>query len=196
MNISQNMLTKNKNLKKLRHGYVDYYNKIISSCHWKTLAPFCLPKEKTWKHVFNTNSELSQNHTEKQIMPSKTTVNWLLNDTWCYLFIACFDWKISVFQKGVVRIYCILKMGIFNHFSLHSIKSELENKEKVNEQFQWSLMASVIWNNWHMDKICKSSKFPSKFPYLKHLQTTEPSFVASTVPLSNKLGETFCEGLK
>ena len=27
-----------------------------------------------------TNSELSQNRTEKEIMLSKTTVNWLFND--------------------------------------------------------------------------------------------------------------------
>ena len=30
--------------------------------------------------MFNTNSELRQNRTEKQIMPSKTAVNWLFND--------------------------------------------------------------------------------------------------------------------
>ena len=34
----------------------------------------------TLKRIFNTNSELSQNRTEKQIMPFKTTVNWLFND--------------------------------------------------------------------------------------------------------------------
>ena len=34
----------------------------------------------------------------------KTTVNWLLNDIWCYLIIACFDWKIGVFQETVVRV--------------------------------------------------------------------------------------------
>ena len=38
---------------------------------------FLLVKEKTWQHIFNTNNPLSQNHTEKQIMPFKTTVNWL-----------------------------------------------------------------------------------------------------------------------
>ena len=57
-------------------------------CRWKStdsnviyiflslgnLCPFLLAKEKTWKRIFNTNSELSQNHTEKQIMPSKTTM--------------------------------------------------------------------------------------------------------------------------
>ena len=40
-----------------------------------------LAKEKTWKRVFKTNSELSQNPTEKQIMPFKTTVNWPFTDT-------------------------------------------------------------------------------------------------------------------
>ena len=40
---------------------------------------FLLAKEKTWKRIFCTNSELSQSHTEKQIMPSKTTVKWLFN---------------------------------------------------------------------------------------------------------------------
>ena len=48
---------------------------LLSSFHWKTLVPFRLRKR-----IFNTNSELSQNRTEKQIMPSKTTINWLFND--------------------------------------------------------------------------------------------------------------------
>ena len=64
---------------------------------------FLLAKEKTWKCVFNTNSELSQNRTEKQIMPFKTTVNWLFNNIWCYLVIGCFDWKNGIFQQTVIR---------------------------------------------------------------------------------------------
>ena len=48
-----------------------------------------LTKEKTWKRIFNTNSELSQNCTEKQIMPSKTTINWLFNDIWCFSTNSC-----------------------------------------------------------------------------------------------------------
>ena len=59
---------------------------------------------------FSTKSELSQNCTEKQIVPSKTTVNWLLNDIWCYWFIACFDWKIGIFRQAVVRVYYILRI--------------------------------------------------------------------------------------
>ena len=59
-----------------------------------------------------TNSELSQNHTEKQIMSSKATINWLFNDK-CNVFIACFDWKIGVFQQTVVKIYYILNTNYF-----------------------------------------------------------------------------------
>ena len=69
---------------------------------------FFLVKEKTWKRIFNTNKELSQNRTEKQIMPSKATITWIFNDVWCCLFIACFDWKIGVFQKTFARVYYIL----------------------------------------------------------------------------------------
>ena len=64
---------------------------------------FLLAKEKTWKRIFDTNSELFQNRTEKQIMLFKTTVNWLFNDIWCYLVIACLDWKICVFKQTFVR---------------------------------------------------------------------------------------------
>ena len=71
---------------------------------------FLLAKEKTWKRIFNINSELLQNCTEKQIMPSKLTINWLFYYKWCYLFIAYFDWKIRVFQQTVVRVYYILKI--------------------------------------------------------------------------------------
>ena len=63
---------------------------------------FLLAKEKIWKGTLNINIELSQNSTEKQIMPFKITVNWLFNDT-CYLVIGCFDWEIGVFQQTVVR---------------------------------------------------------------------------------------------
>ena len=75
----------------------------------KNTCTFLLAKENSWKSIFNTNSELSQNRTEKQIMLLKTTVNWLFNDIWSYLVIGCFDWKIGVFQQTVVRFYYILK---------------------------------------------------------------------------------------
>ena len=83
MNVSPNTLAKNQNFKKLRHGFADeramITTTLISFCQWKTLT-FLLAKEKTLKRAFNTNSELSQNRTEKQIMLLKTIVNKLFTD--------------------------------------------------------------------------------------------------------------------
>ena len=56
--------------------------KLISSCHWETLVYFFACERKGPENeFFNTNSELSQNRTEKQITPSKTAINLLFNDT-------------------------------------------------------------------------------------------------------------------
>ena len=53
MNVSPNILAKNQNFKKLRHGFVDeralIVTKLISSCHWKILVPFCLRKKRPEK---------------------------------------------------------------------------------------------------------------------------------------------------
>ena len=50
MNISPDILSKNKSLKKLRHDFVDeralIITTLISSCHWETLVPFCLWKKR------------------------------------------------------------------------------------------------------------------------------------------------------
>ena len=57
MNVSPNILAKNWNFKKLRHGFVDeralITTTLISSCHWKTLVPFCLRKKRP-KNAFLT----------------------------------------------------------------------------------------------------------------------------------------------
>ena len=49
MNVFPNILAKKIwNFKKLRHGFIDkgaLITMTISSCHWKTLSPFCLRKE-------------------------------------------------------------------------------------------------------------------------------------------------------
>ena len=94
-----------------------------------------LVKEKTWKHIFNTKSELPQNRTEKQIMPSKTTINWLFNEIWCYLIIACFEWKIDVFQQTVVRGYFLLK------------KLVIERVYSVLGSLTISIFSITIFNN-------------------------------------------------
>ena len=50
MNVFPNILAKNQNFKKLRHGSVDVRalitTTLISSCHWKTVVPFCLRKKR------------------------------------------------------------------------------------------------------------------------------------------------------
>ena len=48
-----------------------------------------------------------------------------------------------------------------------------------------------------MNKECEiKANIPPKFPYLKHLQAIDPSFVTITKPLSNKILQTCCKGLK
>ena len=51
MNVSKNILGKNQNFKNLRHGFEDkralMTKMLISSCHWKTLVPFCLRKKRS-----------------------------------------------------------------------------------------------------------------------------------------------------
>ena len=73
-------------------------------CGWKSTdknsCTFLLAKEKTWKRIFNTNSELLQNRAETPIMVFETTVNWLFHDIWCYLVIGCFDWKIGLLSTN------------------------------------------------------------------------------------------------
>ena len=92
----------------MRHGFVDERAMIAttlkSSCHYKLLAHFCLRKERPETTFLTLTVNYHKSRTEKQIMPSKATVKWLFNDLWCYLPIACFDWKIAVFQQTVVKV--------------------------------------------------------------------------------------------
>ena len=108
MNASPNILPENQNFTKLRHDFVSERamttTTLISSCH----CSFLLAKEKAWKRIFKTNSELSQNRTEKQVTPSKTTANWLFNEIWCYLVIAYFDWKNRQFWLFIISLNSLL----------------------------------------------------------------------------------------
>ena len=51
MNVSPNILAKNVNFKRMVHGFADeravITTTLISSCHWKTLVPFCLQKKRS-----------------------------------------------------------------------------------------------------------------------------------------------------
>ena len=40
------------------------------------------------------------------------------------------------------------------------------------------------------------NEYTPTFRYSEHLQAIDPSFVTITKQLDNKIGETFCEGLK
>ena len=78
MNVSPNILAKNWNFKKPRHCFVDESTDNSDINNFLSLEnpfTFLLAKEKASKRIFNNNSKLSQNRTEKQIMPFKTTVN-------------------------------------------------------------------------------------------------------------------------
>ena len=76
------------------HSMHEKFNIFLSPEKLCTLL--LVKKKKTWKSIFNTNSELSQNSTKKHIMLFKTTVDCLFNDIWCYSVIGCFDWKTVV----------------------------------------------------------------------------------------------------
>ena len=79
MNVSPNILARNQNFKKLRHGFVDdralITTKLISSCHWKTLVPFSLQKKRP-ENVFLTLIVNYRKIVQKnKIIPFKRTVN-------------------------------------------------------------------------------------------------------------------------
>ena len=163
----------NIKISKNRHGFVDWKSTGDNDTNIFLLlenpCTFLLVKEKTWKHIFNTNNELLQNCTEKQIMPSKTTINWLFDDIWCYLFIACFDCKIGVFQQTVVRVYYILNFGLpilsltacchysYSHFSLVGIGLFLGLLLLVILGFTWLtsvyFLVKLIWSWFYSVKL-------------------------------------------
>ena len=121
----------------------------ITDFLWKKPSQFCyegcflLAKEKTWKHIFNTNRELLQNCTEKQILSFKTTVNWFFNDIWCYLATGCFDLKISVFQQ-FLGVYCILKFWI-SIVSFEEVREDYFKLVQIHNAmiFCWMLKSTI-----------------------------------------------------
>ena len=78
----------------------------------------------------NTNSELSQNPTEKQIMPFKTTVNWLFNGIWSYLVIGSFNWKSHVFQQ-TMNVKLLVKHSFVNFDKMKYYDHTLVNLNKM-----------------------------------------------------------------
>ena len=100
-NISPNILAKNQNFPRFCRWKSTDNNNINIFLSLENPCTFLLGKEKTSKRIFNIDSELLQNRTEKQIKLSKTTINFLFNNIWCCLFITFFDWKIVVFQQTI-----------------------------------------------------------------------------------------------
>ena len=122
------------------HWKQRYYNTFLS---FRNPCTFLLSKEKTWKRIFNTNyCQLSQNRTEKQIMPSKATINSLINsiyviyiyhDNQFYFFIACFYWEIDVFQRTGVRVHYILNPTLHYHI-----------KKGIISIYQWNTSVFIL----------------------------------------------------
>ena len=70
MNVSPNILAKNLNFKKLRHGFVDERAMItltkVSSCHWKVLVPFCLRNKRPEKAFLTLIQKNKVRHSKQQ----------------------------------------------------------------------------------------------------------------------------------
>ena len=114
MNVSQISWLKikiSKNWDSFVHERAMITTTLISSCHWEILVPFLLAKEKTWKCVFNTNSGLLQNQTEKQIMPFKTTVNWLFRPHVADLFFI-----VTFAHQKIKALFCHFNFDYMANF--------------------------------------------------------------------------------
>ena len=54
-------------------------------------------------------------------MPSKTTINFLFNDIWCYFFIACFIQKFAFFRKQLKRFIISLNDLVLNSWLIKNM---------------------------------------------------------------------------
>ena len=106
---------------------------------------------------------LSKNRTAKQIALSKTKINWVFNDIWCYLFIACFEWKIGFFQQTVVRGYYIFNLhisltGLRKYINLiikTKIRSDLSVQKKLLECARFKLSILEAFETvWSLSSLC------------------------------------------
>ena len=114
-------------------------------------STFLLAKEKTWKHIFNTNSELSQNCTEKQIMPSKTTINWLFN----IIFNIVYDVIYSLFVL-IEKLAFSKKEGSKNEGS-KNLRYFKWTSPKLNSELECCDVKIFNWNKCHSCQITKEN---------------------------------------
>ena len=148
--ISQTYLAKNYWLKILRQGFVDERAMITATNIFLLLenpSTFLLTKEKTWKCVFKTNSKLSQNRTVNQIMPFKTTINWLFTDIWCYLVIGYLIEKLSrFFRQRVLRV------------SYPLIRTRMAGMPNSGQFYQWQIFSLSMSNLQRRSSLFQFSK--------------------------------------
>ena len=110
-------------------------------------------------------------------MSSKTTINWLFNDIWCYLFTACFDWKIVVFQKTFVRVYYILNLQQWHLITTKKRKEHAKRKfwkllmVHLHRQFFFSIYGSMVK---------KYQRFYSRLPDLSKEKRDLPKLIIIT----------------
>ena len=96
-------------------------------------------------------SSMSPRGEWKHACTTHLTIIWLFNDImilWCYLFIACFEWKIGVFQQTVVMVYYILKQtpGMFKivHFWVHTLAYRVFTEAAIGGVLQ----EKVFWESF------------------------------------------------
>ena len=81
------------------------------------------------------------------MIPSKTTINWLFSDIWCYLFIAYFNWKIGVSQQTVVRVYYILNdKSHFRKFNWIQLELGVESCIGTSLLYYWNRYPTFSFN--------------------------------------------------
>ena len=94
MLVSPNTLSKNQNFQKLRYDFLDKGTLIIttiSSCHWKTLLPICLQKERPENTLLTLTVMIIKLYRKTNYAIQNNTTNWIFNDI-MMLFIHCLFW--------------------------------------------------------------------------------------------------------
>ena len=94
------------------------------------------------------------------------------------VFLCPFKWVSLIFFRGFNQIWI----------------SKLKGWIKVQFDYFLGLIISEIFQIW--TKYARLERISIMFPYLKHLQAIDPSFITITKPLSNKIIQTFDEGLE
>ena len=83
MLVSPNTLSKNQNFQKLRYDFVDKRRLIIttiSSCHWKTILPICLQKERPENTLLTLTVMIIKLYRKTNYAIQNNTTNWIFND--------------------------------------------------------------------------------------------------------------------